>query len=134
MIRSGLFAYLAFVVALAAVVTFEYAIAQTVVVTLCGSAGPYAHANPCPKPSATVITLIPFSFAIAVIAGLTSAVRLTAAWTFVIWVALCVPSGALLGILGHMVPHGFAFYAVGLMLIVMGIGPAFNRTKAGDSV
>ena len=78
--------------------------------------------------------LIPFSFAIAVIAGLTSAVRLTAAWTFVIWVALCVPSGALLGILGHMVPHGFAFYAVGLMLIVMGIGPAFNRTKAGDSV
>lgn len=132
--RSGLFGFAAFVVALAAVFTFEYAIAETVAVTLCGSAGPYAHAHPCPHPSAAVITMIPFSFMIAVFAGLMTAVRLSPAWTFVVWVALCVPSGVLLGIMGHIVPHGFAFYAVGLMLVVMGIGPAFNRTKAADSV
>jgi hypothetical protein len=132
--RSGLFSFLSLVVALSAIAAFDYAIAQTVAVTLCGNAGPYAHAHPCPRPSAALITAIPFAFMVAVIAGLIAAVRLSPFWAWVVWAAFCVPSGVLLGVLGHMLPHSFALYAVGLMLVLMGIGPAIPRAKTADTV
>jgi len=132
--KARLVAAVSFTIALAAIFTFEYAVAFSTFAGLCGPAGPYSSVAYCPRPSGVLIAAIPFSFPVAVIGGLVTAVTLGVRWALVLWAALMVPLGIGCVLLARAFTHvSFIMYAVALLLVVMGAWPLVSSSKATES-